>query len=350
MARGQHPGGQLYVSLDGQVVEDRAVGESQPGVSMTTDTLCLWLSAGKPLVALAVVQLWEKGLLRLDQAVADIVPAFGVRGKESVTVRQVLTHTGGFRSVVDLHRGSGSASELPGRVFQARLERHWTPGRRAGYHVLSGWYALGEIVAQVTGVPTCQYVREQVLEPAGMADSWLLLPSDAASRYGRRLAGIYDTSDGPLEPRYQWLAATDAPCVPGAGARGPARELGRFYEVLLSGGLGPGGPVLSPVAVEAMVARHRVGLVDETFGVAMDWGLGLIIDGKHYGRAAPYGFGPHASPRTFGHGGNQSSVGYADPEYGLAVAAVVNGMPGPEAHHQRFERLNRAIYEDLGLA
>jgi len=350
VAQGQHPGAQLYVSRRGQVIADLALGEASPGVPMAVDSLTHWLSAGKPLLAVAAVQLWERGLLHLDQPVADIVPEFGVRGKDAITVRHVLTHTGGFRSVVDLYRGRGPVEELPARVFQARLERDWVPGRRAAYHILSGWFALGEVVARASGLPVCEYVRRHVLLPAGMEDSWLRLPDDGAAGYGDRLAGLYDTSRGRTTPRYQWLSAAGAPCVPGAGARGPARQLGRLYEALLAGGEGVQGRVLGPAAVEAMVARHRVGLCDETFDAPMDWGLGVIADNKHYGDPAPYGYGPHASPRAFGHGGNQSSVGYADPEHGLVVAAVVNGMPGPEAHQQRFERLNRAIWEDLGVS
>ena len=64
----------------------------------------------------------------------------------------------------------------------------------------------------------------------------------------------------------------------------------------------------------------------------------------------PYGYGRHASRRTFGHSGFQSSTGFADPEHGLVVAAVVNGNPGEPAHTERFRDLTEAIYEDLGLA
>jgi hypothetical protein len=53
--------------------------------------------------------------------------------------------------------------------------------------------------------------------------------------------------------------------------------------------------------------------------------------------------------RAYGHGGNQSSLGMADPEHGLVVATVFNGMPGEEAHANRMRLLMAAVYEDLGL-
>ena len=104
-----------------------------------------------------------------------------------------------------------------------------------------------------------------------------------------------------------------------------------------------------------MTARHRVGLVDQTFRTKLDWGLGFIVDSKHYldSRAAdpdaPYGYGAHAGPRTFGHSGARSSTAFCDPDAGLVVALAVNGLPDDETHRARFERLTAAIYEDLGL-
>ena len=83
-------------------------------------------------------------------------------------------------------------------------------------------------------------------------------------------------------------------------------------------------------------------MLDQTFGIVLDWGLGFIIDAFLYGS--------HCSARTFGHAGAQSSVGFCDPEAGLVVAMVLNGMPGPLPHNQRMLDLANSIYLDLGLA
>jgi CubicO group peptidase (beta-lactamase class C family) len=63
----------------------------------------------------------------------------------------------------------------------------------------------------------------------------------------------------------------------------------------------------------------------------------------------PYGYGPYASDSTFGHSGSRSSVAFADPEIRLAVAAVMNGMPGEGRHQRRVRQVCAAVYEDLGL-
>src|SRR2546426_12475631 len=82
-------------------------------------------------------------------------------------------------------------------------------------------------------------------------------------------------------------------------------------EMLLGKGQRDGARVLSPQAVEAVVAAHRVGRYDHTFRHVMDWGLGLILNSARYGPdTVPYGYGPYASPRTFGHGGSQCCTGF----------------------------------------
>jgi CubicO group peptidase (beta-lactamase class C family) len=100
-----------------------------------------------------------------------------------------------------------------------------------------------------------------------------------------------------------------------------------------------------------MTARHRAYTTDKTFGAIIDWGLGFMINSAIYGNDdAPYQFGPHASPRTFGHSGNQSSAAFADPEHRLVVALTFNGMPGEAKHQPRMRAALTAVYEDLGLA
>lgn len=148
---------------------------------------------------------------------------------------------------------------------------------------------------------------------------------------------------------------TEAACTnarPSGSGHGPMRELGRFYEMLLAGGASAQAHrILSPQSTEALVARHRAGMYDLTFKHVMDWGLGFVLDSKQYGaETVPYGYGPYASARTFGHSGYQSSAAFADPESKLAVAIVCNGTPGEAAHDQRIRAVLKGLYEDLGLA
>ena len=117
---------------------------------------------------------------------------------------------------------------------------------------------------------------------------------------------------------------------PGGGMRGPAHELGRFYESLL--GYGP-TRVLEPRTVEVMGAVHRYGMKDPLFGHAPPWGLGVAVD-----------FTGGAGRRAFGHGGMASSRGLADPECGLVMVVVCNGLPDPIAAERRSAEVTDAVY------
>ena len=99
--------------------------------------------------------------------------------------------------------------------------------------------------------------------------------------------------------------------------------------------------VLAPQTVEAMTARHRIGLFDETYNVPCDWGLGFQVDA--------YAMGGYSSPRSFGHGGALSSFTFADPEHALVVAVQTNGMCGNDDHYTRLSDAMDAVYVDLGI-
>jgi CubicO group peptidase (beta-lactamase class C family) len=284
---GLHTGAQLYVSRKGDVVADAGFGDMSPSSTRP------WLSATKAVTAVAAGRLWEQRLFAFDDRVADYVPGFDTGGKGDVTIRHLLTHTGGFR-------------------FGDTVEEGWAPGEKAGYHPRTGFAALGEVLHQVDGRPFVEIVAEEVLAPLG------------------------------IDARF-----TDEQNAASSGLSGPIRELAKLYDALLAGGRG----VVSPETVRELTRRHRTGSFDLTFGAVVDMGLGFILDSKMHGRAdVPYGYGPHASHATFGHGGSQCCTGFADPEHALVVAVMFNGMPGEKPHQKRMFETFAAVYEDLGLA
>jgi CubicO group peptidase (beta-lactamase class C family) len=357
---GLHLGAQLHVSLQGELVAEAALGENRPGEPLSPDHLTIWLSATKPIAAVAIAQLWERGRLELDDPVARHVPEFAAHGKERITLRHLLTHTGGIR-MLDTGWPAAEWQEIVARITASRPEPRWVPGEKAGYHLASSWFLLGEIVRRTDGRPFERYVREEIFAPAGMADSWVGLPAERYREYAAagRIGVVHLTeaaaAGAPAAGSRREQAWTSegrlAAVSPGGNGFGPMRDLGRFYAAMLARGRGPGGRLLSPQAVEAMTARHRVGMLDHTFHHVMDWGLGFIIDSKQYGvETVPYGYGRLCSPRTFGHSGYRSSVGFGDPEHGLAVALAMNGTPAEAAHERRVRDVLDAIYLDLGLA
>jgi CubicO group peptidase (beta-lactamase class C family) len=350
--RGLHVGAQLYVSQGGKCVADLAFGLAREGVSMTPDTIMLWMSSTKPITAIAIGQIWERGKIALDDRVAKYIPGFGARGKESITIRHVLTHTAGFRFAV----GPWTADpweQIIAQICAAELEPGWIIGKTSGYHIASAWYVLGEIVRRVCadGRPYSQYVREEVLEPLGMRDTWIGMPADRWREYGDRIAPMHFGAifKRPEPHNYPpWSNTAEAVAIerPGGNGRGPIHDLGRFYEAMLAGGEG----VVTPQTIEAISARHTIGLLDKTFSFQLDRGLGVVLDSKQYGGGSGW-YGTRCSPRTWGHAGYNCSAGFLDPENRLVVALVFNGMPEaePVLHEERARATIDAIYEELGI-
>ncbi|MBX7159451.1 MAG: beta-lactamase family protein [Acidimicrobiia bacterium] len=347
-----HDGFQIYVSRHGVPVIDAAGGHARPDTPMTTDTLTLWFSSTKPLTAVAIGILWERGAIALDDLVRTYIPEFGA-GKEAATIRHVLTHRGGF-PFADFGQ-TGSWDELVERVMAAPANT--PPGSAAMYHATAGWVVLGELVRRVDGRRIDQFVREEICEPLGMADTWLGIPAGRLDELRPKCAEIackvpaddparmiFDLPHLNTDAGLTWLS-------PGGCGRGPAHDLGKFYEMILGRGERHGVRIASPQTIEALTAVSRIGIPDmlitmtgedPKWGVDIPWSLGFA--------PASQEFGPHASHRAVGHAGHASSIGYCDPEHGLAVVVVTNGLAGFERASQRMVALNTAIYSACGLA
>ena len=348
-AEGLHIGAQVFVSRGGEPVVDLALGRARSDAPMSVDSVMLWLSSGKPIAAVAVLQLAEQGALGLDDPVERRLPEFGANGKHAVTIRHLLTHTAGFR-FLDVGDAATPWDEILRRICVAPLERDWTPGLRAGYHPYTSWYVLGEIVRRASGLSYSEYVRRFVFLPLEMDDCWVGMPAEVRDAYGPRLGELVNTERPGIGPHLWSTPDGVVACAPGGNAHGPMRRLARFYEALLGGGRRGAARILSEASVAQLVARERVGLFDETFKHALDWGLGIIPNNRRYGLAtAPYGYGRHAGDAAFGHAGSQSSAAFADPEHGLAVAVVLNGTCGERRHQPRMRAVLEALYEDLGI-
>jgi len=350
-----HLGAQVCVSRGGVVVEDIAMGQASEGRAMTSDCIALWMSSGKPITAAAILQLVEHGEIELDDAVAQFLPTFAAHGKESITVRHLLTHTAGIRTA-RFKFPQDDWQTIIAAICDAPPEDDWEAGEKGGYHTQTTWFLLGELVRLVDGRSIDRYVREEIFLPLGMNDSWMGMSPGVFRDYEQagRLFAMPNTATGKPMPAPMTSFDWSTRPRPGGNCMGPIRELVMFYEMLLGQGERHGVRLLQPKTVAMMTSRQREGMHDETFKQVVDWGLGVAINSAHHApngawHRIPYGYGPHASPHTFGHGGAQSSIGFADPDNQLAVGIVFNGMPGESKHAQRANAVLEVLYRDLKL-
>lgn len=346
--KGLHPGMQIYASKAGTVLLDEALGDSNTnGRVLNNDDLMLWMSSSKPIGAIAIAQLMEAGHLQYDDLVTDTIPEFGQLGKDPVTIRHLLTHTGGFPKMPRPIIGTGW-NDIIMNICDTPLEEGWIIGETAGYDPHSGWYILAEILQRKVGISYSDYVRERIFLPLGMDNCWVGMTEEAFNDYGERIVPTYDTRRGGCEDMNRQAAASICGCIPGGNGRGPMRELARLYEALLNEGFGNEHHILKAETIADLTRRHRVGQYDTIFRHTIDWGLGFIPNSNQYGaQTVPYGYGLHASEQTFGHGGNQSVAAMADPAHDLVITIDFNGMPGEAPHNLRIKNLLTALYEDL---
>jgi CubicO group peptidase (beta-lactamase class C family) len=318
---------QICVIRRGQTVLDESFGCSP-------DALFFLFSASKPLVALAVHILAERGALSLDDPVARYWPAFGQRGKDTITIRQVLQH----RSGVPVARSFASDALVMtdwGASVRALEQARPTypPGKVPAYHVISFGFILGELVQRVTGVPFREFIAAELLTPLGLRDTYLGLPSDQWSRH------VPVRGHGGAEVATQLVInrrATRQAVIPAASVSTTARDLAWLYQALLKGGQLDGARVLRPETIESATAPSSDGEIDRYLKLPVRWSAGFQLGGERKASArlggGPGPMGALASRTAFGHNGSYVCLGWADPErqiaFGYVTGLLVNRRLG----------------------
>jgi SSS family transporter len=167
------PGAVLLINHDGKTVFEQAYGDRalEPVVeAMTENTIFDMASLTKCLVtATAVMQLYEDHKLQFDDPVTKYLPAFGVNGKQNVTIRELLTHYSGLPPDVELKDGWGLAApdkaEGVRRAMESSLKT--TPGTRFEYSDIN-FITLGVLVEKISGETLDGYAQKHIFGPLGM--------------------------------------------------------------------------------------------------------------------------------------------------------------------------------------
>src|SRR6266508_3605172 len=236
---------------------------------VTGDTVFRIGSITKTFTAIAVMQLWEQGLVDLDAPANDYLRAYKLVPAEPsfrpAILRHLLTHTAGIPEVVYaadlLHPSWGPFEGRPvvrsvkvgeplpslAEYYRGGLRLVAEPGSAFAYSN-HGFATLGQIVEDVSGVPLERYLRERIFEPLGMADSDLV----RSERVTSRLATGYvlgPRGASPVPDR-DWVGAG------GGGIYSTTRDLARYLAALLGGGANEHGSVLEPATLATMFEPH----------------------------------------------------------------------------------------------
>ena len=319
IAAGGFPGASVVVGRRGAAVWSKGYGRlswSERAALVSADSTVYDLASLTKVVATtaAAMVLYDRGRLSLDAPVHRYLPTFVGRGRERVTVRDLLTHRSGLPAGRDLWRVAGTPSEARRQVLRTGLVR--APGRRAEYSDV-GADVLGFVVEAAAGEPLDRFVRRTVYAPLGMHDTgfrpplaWRArtAPTEVTPPRGRPLRGeVHDENAHALGG------------VAGhAGLFGTAADLAVLAQTLLNGGEFHGVRVFSDSAVRLFTtdAGGWRGLGWQTCQGSGSCGLQL-------------------SARAYGHTGFTGTSLWIDPERELFVIVLTNWVHNPAGHRYR---------------
>jgi CubicO group peptidase (beta-lactamase class C family) len=343
---GLHPAIALCLRRRGRVVIDRAIGHargnapgaspSAPRVLATPRTLFNIYSASKAMTAMVVHLLDERGLLHLDDPVAEYLPEFGKNGKDWITLRHILTHRAGIPAIPADVRVDLDLLADPHRVVDLLCEARPVspPGRRLAYHALTGGFIIGAVVERITGRDIRSFWRTEVLDPLGFEHLSYGVPAAEVGAVAENVftgpptiplysailkkafgVGIREACDLSNDPRF--LTAV----IPAGNVIGTAGEASRMFQLLLQGGELDGVRVFGRRTVQRAIMEQTFLEVDSTIGLPVRYGMGFMLGSKWVS------FWGHDTPRAFGHVGFTSVSVYADPDRDISVALMTTGKP-----------------------
>lgn len=307
-------------------VMDREGEEAEPWVD---GTVCNIRSMTKPLTGAAVQVLVDRGKLSLDDPVAKFLPGFDTDAAREITVRQLLTHRAGlpltvltamdeFESLHDL--GNAVGAKGPDRA----------PGSRFWYSDC-GADALGAVVEVVAERKLDAFVREELLEPLAMSESFYFHDDEDPRR--PRIASLYIGGPGRWE---RFLDPDDGAFYPFAwGSQSlyaTPEDYARFLAMWMDGGRVGERQVLSPAAVERTLTpvSEMTMLGSETRFPTSFSGLEV-----YYGQMAvlhvPEGSGGKEPAVVIGHSGSDGTIAWAWPERDLMILYFTQSRGGGSA-------------------
>jgi CubicO group peptidase (beta-lactamase class C family) len=288
---------------------------------MTEDTVFRIGSITKTFTAVAVMQLWEQGLVDLDTPANDYLRTFRLVPKKSnlspATVRHLLTHTAGvgyLRQLSDLLQPGVGSGDRAGRSGAPPLAQYYRrglpveiePGTKWVYSN-HGFAALGQIVEDVSGQPLDRHLRDRIFDPLGMEHTDLIrserVRACLATGYVLRSRGLKEVAD------------REVPTPGGGGMYSTTADIARYVAALLGRAGNEHGSVLRPETVATMFRPH------------------FQPDPRVPGMGLAFELGQEADHRTVGKtgilSGFHSAIALA-PEKGIGVIVLSNtgGLDG----------------------
>ncbi|TXS32166.1 serine hydrolase, partial [Streptomyces sp. ms191] len=282
-------------------------------IAMTEDTVFDLASVSKLFTSILAVQQIERGALELEEKVTAYLPDFGGGGKQDVTIRQLLTHTSGFRSWIPLYKE-------PTREGKLRLLWNETLASPAGTAYLYSdlnLISLQLVLEAVTGRPLDILLHEEITAPLGMDRTRYNPPAS----WKPRIAATEDSRRpwSGLDRGMVWGEVHDENAYSLGGVAGHAGvfscawDLAVLARTLLNGGAYGRARILSGASVDLMFTDFNTAFPGD------EHGLGFELYQHWY-------MGAMATPRTAGHTGFTGTCLVLDPSTDSFLVLLGNSV------------------------
>jgi D-alanyl-D-alanine carboxypeptidase len=270
MSEHRIPGLSLALLHQGKpiILQGYGFADLEHNVPATADTLYQIASVSKQFVATAIVSLAEEGRLALDESITRYFPD-GPQAWQPITIRQLLTHTGGIvRDGLAEYWNTPAAMHLDYEYPEmyaiiSRRELDFTPGEKSSYSN-SGYFLLGLIIEQLTGTLLNEVLTERIFAPLGMNATRI---NDLQAVLPNRASGYANAEQGWCKPPYIGLRHHFA----NGGLVSTVADLAKWDAALY------GDQVLPQARLQEMWRPYIC-----TDGTPTDRGLGWVI-GEHEG-------------------------------------------------------------------
>ena len=358
------PGAVAYVTVSGKEVYNKAFGWRNIGsqVPLLENDIFRIASMTKGLTAVAILQLNERGLLQLDDELNQYIPEFknpqilldvmsdstftSRPARKEITIRQLLTHTSGigygfqderYNSLV-IHNnicdgfGDDNRTSIENIQRIADLPLLFEPGEHYVYGM--SYDVLGVVIELISGMRFDRYIKQYILDPLGMKDSYFILPE--AQQY--RLVTVYQPKAEGEGIELSSYPYTIYPVVSsrqffsgGADLCSTVEDYSKFLQMLLNGGKYKQSQILEKVSVDVMLSKQTP-FDDGEY----HQGFGAWVINKKGTKAGPMGVG------SFEFGGFFDTYSWADP--GSNLTAVLLLQMYPSNKHSIHKKFQNAVY------
>jgi CubicO group peptidase (beta-lactamase class C family) len=308
-------------------------------------TLCPVFSTTKPIAALVIAMLVDRGQVDYDTPLSRYWPEFGAEGKGDVTVAEAVSHQAGVPGFPDPIDPDLWLDPPALSAALAQLKPMWKPGEGSGYHPLTWGYIAGELARRVDGRTLGTILHEDVCAPLSI-DFWIGTPASEHARCAQMMKPKEPTKFGPPNPALTaafltpWAAPNRGGAawreaeIPSANGHGGAAAVARLFSAFaLKGRIGE--TRLISTGTWEQLTTERVSGPDRILPGPVAFAAGVM-------RNLPLIYGPN--PATLGHSGWGGSGALGDPAKGLSAAYVMNRQGSHLLEDARRSRIIDALY------